>query len=83
MSEHQTEKHSALRDSSGNWSSKRIAGMVMISVGALYLLIVGGISISTVVADSSTALDVGRVLIYTGGALLGVGVAEKFGSARK
>lgn len=74
-----SDKHGALRDSSGNLSSKRIAGFSILILGSAYLLTIGVVSIYRVVADSSTALDVGRVLIYTGGGLLGIGVFEKFG----
>lgn len=76
------EHYGALRDSSGNLSSKRIAGFSILILGAIYLLTIGIVSISRVVADSSTALDVGRVLIYTGGGLLGVGVVEKMGGSK-
>jgi hypothetical protein len=80
MSEGQ--RNGAFHDSHGNLSSKRIAGFAILCVGAIYLLTIGVVSISRVVADSSTALDVGRVLIYTGGGLLGVGVVERMGGAQ-
>jgi hypothetical protein len=73
------EHYGALRDSAGNLSSKRIAGFSILVLGSAYLLTIGIVSIFRMVADSSTALDVGRVLIFTGGGLLGVGVVEKFG----
>jgi len=65
-----------LQDNNGNTSSKRVAGISMISTGASYLLAVGVVSIFKEVADPGTAIMVGKSLIMTGAALLGVGVFE-------
>lgn len=80
MSETEKDKADGIfRDSAGHKSSKRIAGMIILGAGAAFLLIVGGISVARVVADPDTSIRVGSTLIYTGAALLGVGVVEGFG----
>lgn len=70
--------YGTFQDSEGNRSSKRIAGTVIAGVGGLFLLVVGVVSIFRRIADPQTALEVGKLLMLTGGGLLGVGVVEKF-----
>ena len=75
-SEMKDKSDGVFRDSAGHKSSKRIAGTIILGVGAAFLLAVGIISISRVVADPDTSIRIGSTLIYTGAALLGVGVVE-------
>jgi len=44
--------------------------------------VVGFISIGSVVADPTTALDAGRTLVLTGGGIITGGVIEKFGGRK-
>lgn len=74
-----TTGYGVFRDSDGNLSSKRIIGTVLLGSGGLFLLAVGVLAVWKTVADPQTSLDVGRTLIYSGAALLGVGVVEKLG----
>jgi membrane protein DedA with SNARE-associated domain len=66
------------KDADNRVSSKRIVGTCVIGAGVGLLLAVGITSIFRAVVDSTTALSAGKALVYTGGALLGVGIAEKF-----
>jgi CBS-domain-containing membrane protein len=70
------------QDKTGDTSSKRIAGAVILSCGLGLLMVVGIMSISKVIADPSTALQVANTLMLTGGSLLGVGVIESFGKGK-
>lgn len=79
MSDNDDKSRGMFRDANGNKSSKRIAGTAILALGALFLLVVGVISISSTVADPDTSIRIGSTLIYTGAALLGVGVAERLG----
>ena len=70
-----------LKDTDGNKSSKRLAGVCLLITGGAFLLALGITAIYKIVADPTTALAVGKTLIYTGAGLLGVGVAEGIGQS--
>lgn len=74
--------YSMLKDSNGNYSSKRIAGFILLSIGAFFLLTIGIISIFRYIVDSDTALTVGKTIISVGGGLLGIGVVEFLGGKK-
>jgi hypothetical protein len=82
MSDTEARKRGMFRDNDGNVSSKRIVGTLLVVTGAAYLMIVGFISIGSVVADPTTALDAGRTLVLTGGGIITGGVIEKFGGRK-
>ena len=71
-------KNGIFQDANGNRSSKRIIGTALVSSGGLFLLSLGIASIFRAIGDPSTALETGKVLLYAGTALLGVGVVEGF-----
>lgn len=64
-------------DKNGDISSKRIAGVVILSCGLLLLLAIGIMSIFKAIGDPTTGLQVGITLMSTGGTLLGIGTFEK------
>ena len=67
-----------LEDQNGNLSSKRVSGFIILMIG-LSLLTTGGVlSIFREIKDSEVFLSVCKVLMTTGGGLLGVGVLEFF-----
>lgn len=59
-----------LQDSSGNTSSKRIAGMILVVVG-----VVGGAVGAW--QQNAQLVDYGKWLAVSGAALLGIGVFER------
>lgn len=65
-------------DASGDVSSKRVSGVIILSCGLLLLMTIGILSIFKVIADPTTALQVSNTLMLTGGSLLGIGVVENF-----
>ena len=69
-------KSGVFRDRDGKISSKRVAGFILLAVGVTVHIITATISYFQVIADPDTAIAVGNTLIYTGAALLGVGIAE-------
>lgn len=69
-----------IEESPGVKSSKRLMGVVLVSSGAALLVAIGVVAIFRSVTDSAAALDAGKALIWTGAALLGVGVLEGIGS---
>ena len=72
-----------LKDSQGHTSSKRIVGVCLVSVGGGLLLALGIIAVFRAITDPGTALSAGQTLVYSGAALLGIGVAEKFAGGKK
>lgn len=70
------------QDKTGDTSSKRIAGATILLCGLGLLMTVGIMSITEVIADPSTALQVANTLMLTGGSLLGVGVVESFSKGK-
>ena len=69
------------QDKNGDTSSKRISGVVILSCGLVLLLTIGIMSLSVIIKDPTTALQVANTLMLTGGSLLGVGVVEGFAKA--
>jgi hypothetical protein len=69
-----------LQDSSGNTSSKRLAGFITGGIGLVMGIIVFFYAVfKAKVPDSNTAIEVFKTMLYVSGALLGIGVVEKFG----
>lgn len=71
------------QDQNGNTSSKRIIGTSLAASGGLFLLALGVTSIFKDIGDPQTAMEAGRVLLYSGVGLLLGGVAEFFKGAKK
>lgn len=71
-----------LHDSQGNKSSKRLLGVIFMAVGGLFLLITGVFALYKTVSDPTTAIAVGKTMLYAGAGLLGIGVVEKFGGSK-
>lgn len=71
-------RHSFLQDQSGNKSSKRIWGSIMLSLGLSFCTILFFYSLYKIAADYKTALNIIEALIFSGTGLLGVGVVEFF-----
>ena len=71
-----------LEDRDGSTSSKRVAGYVIAGAGLSLLLVIGVLSIWKKTLDPDTAIQVGKILIVTGSALLGVGVIEFLGGKK-
>lgn len=72
------EKKGMFLDNDGNVSSKRIIGTSLAGTGGLFLLALGIASIFKNIGDPQTALETGRVLLYSGVGLLLGGVGEFF-----
>lgn len=83
MSDQVPVKTGMFRSATGDLSSKRIAGTVILMAGALFLLALGARSFGRVIADPGTALTVGKTLILSGAGLLGVGVVERLAPGGK
>lgn len=66
-------------DGKGKLSSKRISGISMLAMAGIMSAILFGYSIATKIGDPETAITLIQGFLVTGGALLGVGVFEKFG----
>ncbi len=71
-----------LEDRDGSTSSKRVAGYVIAGAGLSLLLVIGVLSIWKKTLDPDTAIQVGKILIVTGSALLGVSVIEFLGGKK-
>jgi len=69
-------KKGILEDSDGDLSSKRVSGVICLSIAAAMGIGLYFASLFVVVKDPGTALDVIKVFAVTGGTLLGVGVFE-------
>lgn len=67
-----------LEDQSGNKSSKRLWGSVMLGLGLCFSIVLFFYSLYQIAADSSTALNIIEALILSGTSLLGIGVIEFF-----
>jgi CBS-domain-containing membrane protein len=70
------------QDKTGDTSSKRISGVVILSTGLALLITIGIMSLFKTIADPTTAIQVSNTLMLTGGSLLGVGVIESFGKGK-
>ena len=66
------------QDQNGAYSSKRIAGSIILLIGLILLTAGGILSLFKVIADSQTFLAVCNTLMFTGAGLLGIGVVEFF-----
>lgn len=64
------------KDKNGNKSSKRILGTILLVVGVLMSIALFSYSLYTKVADPTTAIDIIKLLVFAGGAMLGVTVFE-------
>jgi hypothetical protein len=71
--------NNVLKDKNGKESSKRIAGIVIASIGVAMHVVLFAFSIATKIADPATASSTANMMIGTGAALLGVGVLENLG----
>jgi hypothetical protein len=72
-----------LQDSFGNKSSKRLWGTISLSIGVAMKIALFVCSLFIVVKDPATASTASDTLMYTGGALLGIGVVEHFAKGKK
>ena len=68
-----------LEDSTGNKSSKRLWGSILLSSGILFSAILFGYSLFLGAKDAATALGIINIFLISGGGLLGIGVFEKVG----
>jgi len=71
-----------LQDNSGDLSSKRLAGFLLLFVGIIMAIILFYKCLYSPIGNSNTALDIISLFLYTGGGLLGISVFEniKIGS---
>jgi hypothetical protein len=65
-----------LKDKFGKDSSKRHAGILMISLGIILLLIVAIMGLFKAIPDPTSTITCGKTFIFTGSGLLGIGVFE-------
>lgn len=65
-----------MNDANGKPSTKRKVGIPLTILGAAYLAGLGIAAIFVKISDPDTALAVGQTLIWSGCALLGIGVVE-------
>lgn len=66
-------------DSNGNKSSKRLWGTILLVLGCVMKTILFAAAIKWKISDPATAMGVSSTIMYTGGGLLGIGVAEYWG----
>lgn len=66
-----------LTDSKGNKSSKRLWGSILLTIGAMFSVILFTYSLYQGAADAPTALGIINMFLIAGGSLLGIGVLEK------
>ncbi len=66
-----------LEDSSGNQSSKRLWGSILLVTGIVFAAILFVYSLRTGAKDAATALGIINIFLISGGGLLGIGVFEK------
>lgn len=69
-------KKDFLDDSSGNKSSKRLWGTILLTCGILISLVLFFYSLVDKAADASTALGIVNIFLISGSGLLGIGVFE-------
>jgi len=65
-----------LQDSSGNKSSKRLWGAIILSMGLLFSSVLFAFSLVGEAKDAATALGIVNLFLVSGGTLLGIGVFE-------
>jgi len=65
-----------LQDTTGNKSSKRLWGSILLGTGILFSSILFAYSLFKGASDASTALGIINIFLIAGGSLLGVGVFE-------
>lgn len=66
-----------LEDSSGNKSSKRLWGSILLGSGILFSAILFFFSLKSVAKDAATALGIINMFLISGSGLLGISVFEK------
>lgn len=73
-------KLEVIQDTSGNLSSKRVVGIASVGLGALMsvILFVMCLIKTEVMVNHFIAIDMIKMLLFTGTGLLGVGVIEHF-----
>jgi hypothetical protein len=70
-----------LKDSSGNSSSKRLWGTIILSVAVIFSAILFFYSIEKGVHDTATATAIIKMFFMAGGGLLGIGTLDHLSSA--
>lgn len=65
-----------LEDSQGNKSSKRLTGIISVSLGAVMGIVLFVLSLNSEIKDSATAISVMNGFLIAGSSLLGIGVLE-------
>jgi hypothetical protein len=70
-----------LEDASGNKSSKRLWGSIILGIGILFSAILFFYSLKIGAKDAATALGIINMFLIAGSSLLGIGVFER--SAKK
>lgn len=71
------ERLNFLLDSKGNFSSKRLWGSILLTIGILFSLVLFYYSLKEGAGDSSTASGIINMFLISGSSLLGVGIFEK------
>jgi hypothetical protein len=66
-----------LEDAKGNKSSKRLCGVSLIALGALFSSVLFAYSLFKDAEDATTSLGVINIILMAGGGMLGIGVFEK------
>lgn len=80
MNKQQTDptiRNSLLKDVDGNWSSKRLAGMVIVVIGLLKHIIIFSVVVFYREEVPNVVYDTANTLLITGGSLLGVSTLER------
>lgn len=65
-----------LQDSTGNKSSKRLWGSIILGVGIIFSIILFGFSIARGANDASTAMAIINMFLLAGSSLLGISIFE-------
>ncbi len=72
-----------LQDASGNKSSKRLWGTILLSIGTMFSIILFFYSLGIGAKDADTALGIINTFLISGSSLLGIGIFEKVIRGRK
>jgi hypothetical protein len=76
-------KNDFLQDTTGNNSSKRLWGSIILTTALIFSTVLFWYSIYTGAADATTAINIINAFFIAGGGLLGISVVEVFGKQKR
>jgi len=67
-----------LKDRDGNTSSKRVTGIILVGLAIVMYIILFVLSMTSEIKTPDVAMEIPKILLFTGSGLLGLGVVEYF-----